>query len=372
MNKPDLAEILARAKARRQSLSRGELAYLIGLESPEETQALRAAAYEVKVRNSGKTVSMRGLVEMGNKCAKDCCYCGIRRSNTEVVRFELDEDAVMEAVRRNMELQYGSIVLQSGEIESERHTELIERILRGISNMSGGRLGVTLSLGEQSRGTYERWRAAGAHRYLLRIETSNRHLYAALHPESHSYDRRIECLRMLREFDYQVGSGVMIGLPGQTCADLAYDIVFLRDMDIDMIGMGPYIPHHSTPLGRDIAFTPEYAARHLCLGLNMIATTRLFLHDVNIAATTALHALADDGREQGILAGANVMMPNIVGAAHGNDYKLYENKPINDEGSAEGRDELVRRLAAIGETINWNRQGNSPHYEKRVQPGNQL
>lgn len=361
-----LASILDRAKGARQSLSRDELAYLISLSDPVETKALHEAAYEVKVRHSGKLVNLRGIIEMGNICAKDCYYCGIRKGNEKTERFELDEPTILRAVQRNIDLRYGSIVLQSGEIESEKHTAFIERILRIIAEMSNDKLGVTLSLGEQSLETYARWRQAGAHRYLLRIETTNRELYAALHPACHSFDRRVECLRALRQCDYQVGSGVMSGLPGQTSDDLAADILFMRDMDIDMIGMGPYIPHHDTPLGRGIPFTPEYAADHLRLGLNMISVARLFLHDVNIAATTALQALADDGREQGVMAGANVIMPNITDTEYRRNYQLYENKPCLDDNSEQCRDCLVGRLARIGEGIDWDHQGTSPHYTMRT------
>ena len=260
-------------------------------------------------------MSLRGSSKWATS-AKDRYYCGIRKGNDCVGRFELDEEAVLRAVRRNIDLRYGSLVLQSGEIASEKHTAFIERILRKIDELGGGAIGVTLSLGEQSEETYARWRAAGAHRYLLRIETSSPELYAKLHPADHSFERRVDCLRLLRTCGYQVGSGVMSGLPGQTLDDLAGDILFFRDRDLDMIGMGPYIPHHDTPLGRDIPFTPDYAADHLRLGLNMIAATRLFLHDVNIASTTALQALADDGREQGVLAGANVVMPNLTPARY--------------------------------------------------------
>ena len=360
-----LHDILDRAKSKRQSLTRDELADLISLTDPADLRALHAAAYEVKLRHVGKVVSMRGIIEMGNLCAKDCFYCGIRKGNAKVERFQLDEDAVLRGVMRNLDMEYGSLVLQSGEIESEAHTAFIEKLLRRITELSGGRLGITLSLGEQSGDTYARWRAAGAHRYLLRIETSNPKLYAKLHPADHSFERRVDCLRLLRQCGYQVGSGVMSGLPGQTSEDLADDILFFRDMDLDMIGMGPYIPHHDTPLGMDIALTPAYAADHLRLGLNMIAATRLFLHDVNIASTTALQALADDGREQGILAGANIVMPNITDTEYRRNYQLYENKPCLDENSEQCRYCLARRLEKIGETVNWNERGDSPHYAAR-------
>ncbi len=360
-----LETILERAKANPHALSRDELALLLSLTAPADLQKLHDAAYEVKCRYAGKIVSFRGIIEMGNVCSKDCFYCGIRKGNAKVERFQLDEATILRGIKRTLDMEYGSLVLQSGELESEAHTAFIENILHRISEMSDGKLGVTLSLGEQSDETFWRWRAAGAHRYLLRIESSNPEIYARLHPADHSFERRVDCLRLLRKHDYQVGSGVMSGLPGQTSDDLANDIVFFREMDLDMIGMGPYIPHHDTPLGQDIPFTPEYAADHLRLGLNMISATRLFLHDVNIAATTALQALADDGREQGILAGANIVMPNVTDTEYRRNYQLYENKPCLDENSEQCRYCLARRLEKIGETVNWNHRGDSPHYAAR-------
>jgi biotin synthase len=260
---------------------------------------------------------------------------------------------------------YGNIVLQSGEVESEENTALVEEVLRRIGKCCADGFGVTLSLGEQSDETYRRWREAGAHRYLLRIETSNPELYAKLHPEGHSWHRRRECLRSLRRNGYQVGSGVMCGLPGQTLCDLAADIAFFSEEDLDMIGMGPYIPHADTPLGRDAAWNPRIAAERLDLALRMIAVVRLHLHDVNIAASTALHALAPDGRERGLLAGANVIMPNVTDVKYRFDYRLYEGKPADDENSPGSREALERSVSAIGEKFLWNVRGDSPHWRRR-------
>ena len=260
---------------------------------------------------------------------------------------------------------YGSLVIQSGEISGDGHSEFIEGVLRRIHAFAGDSFGVTLSLGEQAEDTYRRWRDAGAHRYLLRIETSSPELYAKLHPADHSWSRRAECLKALRRCGYQVGSGVMAGLPGQTLDDLAADIMFFADEDLDMIGMGPYIPHPGTPLGKNARWTAEDAAKRLDLGLRMVAVTRLHLHDVNIAAATALQALDPEGREKGLLAGANVIMPNVTDTAYRADYQLYAGKPCLNENSELCRGCLERRFAAIGETINWNRRGDSPHWGKR-------
>lgn len=355
-----LEQILARAAARSRNLSLDDLVRLVSLEDPDERRAVYRAAYAQKCRVSGRLVSMRGLVEIGNVCAKDCLYCGIRRSNAALERYRLSREDVLRMARIDAEAGYASIVLQGGEVESEENTAFIEACLRDMAPLG---LGVTLSLGEQTEAVYRRWREAGASRYLLRIETSSPALYARLHPADHSWARRAECLAALRRCGYQVGTGVMCALPGQTMEDLARDLVFFGERDVDMIGMGPYIPHPDTPLAA--APQPWDAAGRLRLGLNMIAAARLYLHDVNIAATTALQALAPDGREQGVLAGANVMMPNVTDVAYRRRYQLYAGKPCLDENAQQCRGCLERRLASIGERVNYGARGDSPHYAAR-------
>ena len=354
--------LLARAAAQPHALARDELAQLLMIEDEEGLQALFASAYELKVKYCGKRVAMRGLVEAGNVCAKDCLYCGIRKSNGNVSRYQLTADEIVRLAELDAKQGYASLVIQSGEIESEAHTRFIEDVLRRIAPLD---LGVTLSLGEQTEEVYRRWKEAGAARYLLRIETSNPDLYATLHPSGHSWERRVECLRALRRCGYQVGTGVMCGLPGQTYDDLARDISFFAEMDVDMIGMGPFIPHPDTPLGTG---NQPLATNHqaLTLGLKMIAVTRLHLHDVNIAAATALQALAPDGRERGIRAGANVIMPNITDTKYRRSYQLYAGKPCLDENAGLCKGCLERRLAAIGETIDYGRRGDSLHYRRRT------
>jgi len=357
-----LHDLLARAAERPRALARSELSALLEIEDESGLQVLFDAAYALKVRYCGKRVAMRGLVEAGNVCAKDCYYCGIRRSNGNLSRYQLSSADIVRLAELDAKQGYASLVIQSGEIESEEHTRFIEDVLRRIAPLD---LGVTLSLGEQTEEVYRRWKDAGAARYLLRIETSNPDLYAKLHPAGHSWDRRVECLRSLRRCGYQVGTGVMCGLPGQTYGDLARDIEFYAEMDVDMIGMGPFIPHPDTPLG---TAHPEPCTKHqaLALGLKMIAVTRLYLHDVNIAAATALQALAHDGRERGIRAGANVIMPNITDTKYRRSYQLYAGKPCLDENADMCKGCLERRLAAIGETIDYGHRGDSPHYRRRT------
>ena len=361
----ELQTLLARAAASPRALGEDDLAALLAIPADDEPalRALHAAARAVKLRCCGHGIAMRGLVEAGNACAKDCLYCGIRRSNPNVERYALDADEIVRLAHVAADLGYASLVIQSGEIESEAHTAFIEDVLRRIAPLD---LGTTLSLGEQTEETYRRWRAAGAVRYLLRIETSSPALYAKLHPSTHSWQRRADCLRALRRCGYQVGTGVMCALPGQTPHDLARDIQFFADIDADMLGMGPYIPHPDTPLAAEAAAAGWNPTAALTLGLNLIAVARLHLHDVNIAAATALQALAPDGRERGILAGANVLMPNITAVRYRRGYQLYANKPCLDENASLCRGCLEARLATIGESPSYGIRSDSPHFHART------
>ena len=358
----DIQSLLERAVARPCTLAQEELSRLLAIDDEDGLEALFDAAYSLKVKYCGKRVAIRGIVEAGNVCAKDCLYCGIRKSNANVQRYQLSADEIVRLAELDARQNYASLVIQSGEIESESHTCFVEDVLCRIAPLG---LGVTLSLGEQTEETYRRWKEAGAARYLLRIETSNPELYSALHPAGHSWERRVECLRALRRCGYQVGTGVMCGLPGQTYDDLARDIRFFAEMDVDMIGMGPFIPHPDTPLGAS-AQRLATNQQSLALGLKMIAVTRLHLHDVNIAAATALQALAPNGRERGIRAGANVIMPNITDTKYRRSYQLYAGKPCLDENADMCKGCIERRLAEIGETIDYGHRGDSLHFRKRT------
>ena len=339
-----------------------EILALLRTDRPDD---LFAAAYAEKCTRVGKRVSLRGLIEFSNVCGKNCYYCGIRAGNAKVARYRLSEDEIVAAARQAERARYGSVVLQSGEVASEANTAFVERVVSRLHAEFGDALGVTLCLGEQSEETYRRWRAAGAHRYLLRIESSNPELYAKLHPASHSWQARVDCLRTLKRLGYITGSGVMIGVPGQTLEDLAGDIAFFAQEDLDMIGMGPFIPHPDTPLGEGLAMTPDWKRHQVELGCRMIAVARLALKDVNIAATTALEALDPQGREKGLLAGANVMMPNVTPAKCRSDYKLYSDKPCQDESADLVGDVLERRIRSIGEEVNWSDRGDPLHFSRR-------
>ncbi|ERP31083.1 [FeFe] hydrogenase H-cluster radical SAM maturase HydE [Chitinivibrio alkaliphilus] len=351
---------------RGEELTLADLTTLLHMQEPEELHRLFSAAYEVKKRHVGTTVYYRGIIEAGNICVKDCYYCGIRRSNSGVERFLMDPEEIVREALWCYENHYGSLVIQSGERQDGAFTDMITGVIRRIRAATEGKLGITLSLGEQSRRVYDEWFQAGAHRYLLRIETSNPALYTELHPGDHSFSTRLAALRFLQEAGYQVGTGVMMGLPGQTMEDLARDILFLRDFDIDMVGMGPYIPHKDTPLGAECTGLREDEKKELLLlAKKMIALVRIVLNDVNIAATTALQALKHDGREEGLLAGANIIMPNVTKTDYRPHYQLYENKPCIDENSTMCRGCLEGRIGRIGETIGYDEWGDSPHFFRR-------
>lgn len=352
----------------KEKLDRADLVALLGLTDPEDRKALYDAAYAVKSASVGRVAYYRGLLEFSNRCIKNCLYCGIRRDNEEVERFDTSREDILAMAKWALDNQYGSLTLQSGERQDEEFISYVEGLVRDIKKFSDGKLGLTLCLGEQTEDTYRRWKEAGAHRYLLRIETSNPALYATLHPRDghHEWTVRKHCLEILRKLGYQVGTGVMIGLPGQTLEDLADDILFYRDMDIDMIGMGPYVVHHNTPLGKQVVAeggnTPEAQQHRFILGLNMIAVTRLFLKDVNIAATTALQALNPLGRELGLKAGANILMPIVTLPKFRPDYLLYDNKPCVEDSPDQCRNCLSARVASVGDMVGFGKWGDSPHF----------
>lgn len=340
--------------------------YLIDLLSTTGEKALNdlyKQAYEIKKEFVGTKVYFRGIIELSNICSKNCYYCGIRSDNPDFPRYQMSyEEAIAEA-KWCYEQHYGSLVIQAGERVDKPWTDFITQLVMGIKQVSDGKLGITLSLGEQTEDIYRQWFEAGAHRYLLRIETTNQELYKKLHPEDHSFSYRRNCLRLLRKVGYQVGTGVMVGLPGQTIEDIADDILFFYDEDVDMLGMGPFIPHHGTPLGYlEKDFDKQSA---LEMGLKLIATCRNALKDVNIATTTALQALHPEGREMGLLAGANVLMPNITDTKYREGYQLYEGKPCLDENADQCIGCLSRRIASIGETIGFDEWGDSKHFMRR-------
>ena len=343
-------------------MHRKEMLDILQSDDPGVLDDLYKQAYKAKQKHVGCIVYFRGIIEFSNICVKNCLYCGIRRNNTDIHRFAMSEEEIVDTASCAYRMGYGSIVLQSGERTDHKFIDFVERVIKSIKRSSQGKLGITLSLGEQLQNTFKRWFDAGAHRYLLRMETSNRELYRRIHPDNHDYNERLKCLGMLRDIGYQVGTGVMIGLPYQTCEDLVDDIFFFKEYDIDMIGMGPYIVHENTPLVNVVDINHE---KNFRLGLKMISLTRLYLKDVNIAATTALQSLDQSGREKGMKAGANIIMPNITPVKYRDSYQLYGGKPCLDENTFLCRDSLQKRIEDIGEKIGYNQWGDSPHFFKR-------
>lgn len=348
-----------------KSFSAEDIVFLLKLEGEERNKLLQKSR-EVKEKNIGRKVYLRGLVEFSNICSKDCLYCGIRKSNGKVVRYEVSDDEILDACRFAWEKGFGSVVLQSGELTSKTFVNRVDRLLKQIKKLSNNELGITLSCGEQTRETYLRWFESGAHRYLLRIESSNRELYYKIHPKTqkHSFENRIESLHHLKETGYQTGTGVMIGLPFQTMENLADDLLFFKKMDIDMCGMGPYVEHEDTPLFQ-FKHLLKTKQERFDLTLNMIAVLRLLMPDINIVASTALEAINPQGREKALAVGANIIMPNLTPHKYLENYLLYENKPIWGEDKNQAITDLEERLKNAGNEIGFNMWGDSKHFSNR-------
>ena len=349
-----------------RELNADDIRFLLSLEDPEDIRTLGALAYEVKKENVGNRVYYRGLIEFSNICSKDCLYCGIRKSNAGPRRSTMTAMEIIDAAMFAYRNCYGSIVLQSGERTGKKFTVFITSTIRNIRAVTDGKLGITLSCGEQSRETYEEFFNAGAHRYLLRIETSNRDLYGKLHPRDkhHDFDARMQCLKMLKEAGFQVGTGVMVGLPFQTIDHLVNDLIFIREIDADMRGMGPYIEHSQTPLYeyRDQLWPQK---DRLMMTLKMIAVLRIMMKDINIASATALQAIDGFGRERALKYGANVIMPSLTPGDHRKNYLLYEDKPCIDEDREECKDCLETRIRMVGDEVGYNEWGDSLHFKNR-------
>jgi biotin synthase len=341
------------------------LARLIGAQGDEAVQ-LRSFANDIKQERLGNYVYFRGLAEVSNKCSKNCYYCGIRAGNKHVERYDLSDDDILDAVRFAHEQKYGSVVLQAGERSDKAFVDRVDGLLRKIKQLSNNELGITLSLGEQTPETFQRWFESGAHRYLLRIESSNKELYYKIHPENdkHSYEKRLKALYDLKDAGYQVGTGVMIGLPFQTRHDLVDDLLFMQTFDIDMVGMGPYIEHTETPLYK---FKDQLLPlnERFQMAINMISLLRILMPDINIASATALQAIDPMGREKALKAGANVIMPNVTPGMYRNSYKLYENKPCIDEEASDCVSCLEMRIGLTGNKVGYGQWGDSLHFKQR-------
>ena len=339
-----------------RALTRTEWAALIHGRTPVISEYLFARARKARIRYYGKDIYIRGLIEFTNYCRNDCYYCGIRKSNKNAVRYRLTKDQILSCCENGYHLGFRTFVLQGGEdgwFTEDRMTDIVSGIRQRFPDCA-----ITLSIGELPRESYRRLFEAGADRYLLRHETYDSAHYSRLHPASLSASHRQKCLWDLKELGYQVGTGFMVGYPYQTAENLADDMLFLKELNPQMVGIGPFIPHHDTPFAGQPAGTLE-------LTVFMLGLIRLMLPKVLLPATTALGTIAEDGREQGILAGANVVMPNLSPAQVRENYLLYDNKLCTGDEAAESLKSLDARFHAIGYHIAVSR-GDSLNTEKPV------
>lgn len=338
---------------REKNLADDEFVRVIEGLNEEEKEELFARARTVREREYGTAVYTRGLIEFSNYCRNDCYYCGIRRSNDRVDRYRLTPEEIFLCAREGYELGFRTFVLQGGEdmwFTGERMEMIIRQIKKEFPDCA-----ITLSIGERSKEDYERWHEAGADRYLLRHETADESHYRKLHPGNMSLARRKECLFTLKEIGYQVGAGFMVGSPFQTVDNLVSDLRFLQELEPHMIGIGPYLSHQDTPFANEKNGSYEKT-------LTLLGILRLMFPGVLLPATTALGTIAPDGREKGLLAGANVVMPNLSPVRVRKQYELYDNKICTGEESAQCRNCLGLRVESVGYELTVDR-GDS-HIEK--------
>ncbi len=330
------------------SLSREELVFL--LRDTTCSDELFAAADDVRRQYVGDEIHLRALIEFSNFCKNNCCYCGLRRDNKNIERYRIDEDTIFllaEHAARNMGLK--TIVLQSGE-DMYFTQEKLCNIIRKIKTLD---VALTLSIGEKTLEEYKAYKAAGADRFLLRIETTDKDLYLR-HDPGMSFENRVQCIKNLGLAGLEIGSGVLVGLPGQKIESYADDILFFKAINADMIGIGPFIPHPDTPLKDAAGGTLETA-------LKVMALTRLLLPDINIPATTAMETLAPNGQTKALQAGANVIMPNVTLTQYRKHYELYPGKSSTNYTPDESLRQVREKIASIGRTVS---QGKGFHIRK--------
>lgn len=322
-----------------EDLPDAELTELIETDDNYAAEALRCRADEVRQRHYGKKVFLRGLIEISSYCKNDCFYCGIRRSNSLAERYRLSREEILECCKNGYKLGFRTFVLQGGE-DSYFTDELMCGIVADIKEQFP-ECAVTLSLGERSDDSYRSLRDAGADRYLLRHEAADEILYRQLHPQEMSLENRRNCLFALKRLGYQVGAGFMTGVPGQSTASIIADLRFLQELQPQMIGIGPFVPHHCTPFSKEKGGTLE-------LTLRLLGILRLMFPGVLLPATTALGTISPIGRELGLKTGCNVVMPNLSPVSVRKKYDLYDNKICTGEEAAECRSCLENRIKNAG------------------------
>lgn len=334
-------ELIAKLSASR-SLTEEEYQLLIDERTKTSAEELKSRAVAVRKAIYGNAIYVRGLLEISNYCKNDCLYCGLRRSNRKCERYRLTEEEILSCAREGFQLGYRTFVLQGGE-DAWFTDEILCGLIRRIKEYCPGSA-VTISMGERGRESFQRLFDAGADRYLLRHETADRGHYEKLHPSEMSFDNRMQCLHDLREIGYQVGAGFMVGSPGQTSKELAKDLKFIEEFHPDMCGIGPFIPHHETPFA-------EFPAGTVELTCYLLSVIRLIYPPVLLPSTTALGTIDPMGRQKGILAGANVVMPNLSPVRVRKQYEIYDGKICTGEESAQCRSCLERQMEAINYKI---------------------
>lgn len=354
-----IAKILAK-----EELSHSDIVSMLNAEGSDLNMILEKAK-QIKQENVGDKVYMRALLEITNSCSKNCYYCGIRHNNLLIDRYSVTYDEIDAYLEKVVAENIGSIVIQSGELLGNGFIQKIDYLLAKAAELTNGELGITLSCGEQSYETLKRWKALGAQKYLLRIETSNQLLYQKIHPndENHDFDKRLETLKYLKQLNYHTGTGVMIGMPFQSIENLANDILFMRNLDIDMCGMGPFIIDNDTPMSKYQHLTPSVEKR-VSLSLKMYAILRIVMKNINIAATTALFTLDKNAFVKALDTSCNVIMPNFTPPKYKSQYKLYPNKA----GTASSIEDSLVNIRNIMELnkfeVGYGQRGDSVHYNK--------
>jgi len=335
--KPSFQQAFNKA-LQQEELTQEDLVLLLQAQG-EDAQALRNLANEVRHQAVGDVVHLRGIIEFSNYCSQQCHYCGLRAGNTALGRYRLTQEEIMTAAEAAVRRGYKTLVLQSGE-DMNFSVEAITELVQELKKMD---VAITLSCGERSYQVYEQWRLAGADRYLIKQETSDPILFSRLRP-GRTLDERLECQRYLKDLGYQLGSGCMVGLPGQTIATLAQDILLMREMQVNMSGIGPFIPHGQTPLKMASRGSVE-------LTLNMLAAARLVMPWVHLPATTALSTLNPEGRKLALLSGANVIMPNVSPQEFRSLYQIYPDKYCINDPLDDHWEELHTLIHSLGRTV---------------------
>lgn len=342
-------DILLEKAKNKHELTREELMAMLQPEYP--LADLLSAADEVRKKYVGDEIHLRGLIEFSNFCKNNCLYCGLRRDNKQIQRYRIDIRTILELASHAKNMGLKTVVLQSGE-DMWFSTEKMVEIIRGIKDMG---LALTLSIGEKSREEYEAYRKAGADRFLIRIETTDKKLYEDNDPGM-SWEKRRQCMLDLKELGFELGSGCLVGLPGQTLESLADDILFFKETSCDMIGIGPFIPHPMTPLKNAKGGKLEPALR-------VMALTRLLLPDINIPATTAMETLAPNGQTLALQGGANVIMPNVTLTAYRQHYQLYPGKTTTGYTPDESLKKVIAKIESLRRKVG-SGAGQSPKWLK--------